>query len=635
MTHSTRRLTPASAVAAALFAALTIHTLAPQALATASHPSDLLADAAERRPAILVLFAEDPSQPATTALEEGLSQALFNQGARAPVLYYEYLDASRFDDQRYRDAQTRFLRDKYNGVGINLLVPVAQSAIEFLRDVHGDLWAGVPILFAATHPLSLEPEAALPGAGGLIFDFSFADALAEIHGLLPRTRHVAVVTGSAGLERARIDGVIDAVRRAGLDAIELAGLKTRDLLARVAELPEHTVTFLAGPIVDGDGRVGPVWSMCEMLSSASNSPTFTTGSTQFLGCGVLGGGMRDFAAIGRLIGERVLSALTAPGGIERVPAARFTSIAFDARQLERWGIDESRLPARSTVAFRRPSLWRDYRPIPLIALAGLVLQSGLIAGLLYERRARRKAEVDSRRGLALAAHSDRKAAMAALTGSIAHELNQPLGSILLNAQAAERLLAAGTTAPDVLQDILRDIREENARASQIVQRHRAMLKQHRLETRPIDIHAVVRESVALVSHEATKRNVRIDLDVPGSPCMVVGDQILLQQVVVNLVLNAMDAMADTPAARRRVTVRSTVNAGAVEIFVRDMGPGLSPTVDGKLFEPFVTTKPDGVGIGLTIARSTIHAHHGTIEGRNDPEGGAAFRFTLPCASASI
>jgi signal transduction histidine kinase len=635
MTAWTNGSAAALAVAAALFATLALRPPAPQAWQAPSHPADLSGEAERHRPAILVIFAEDPSQAFTAALEEGLAQTMLNQGTAAPVLYYEYLDASRSDDRRYRDAQLRLLRDKYTATTINLIVPISQSAIEFVGAAHEDLWPGIPILFAATHPISLDRGAAVPGAAGLLFSFPFGDALAEMRTLLPETRHVAVVTGSTGLERHRNGCVIDAVRRAGLDPIELAGLKTRDLLARLANLPDHTLTFVDGSAIDGDGRAVPAWAMCQMVSSAANGPTFTTGSTQFLGCGVVGGRMRDFAAMGRLIGDRVLSGRTGPRGVERVPAAQFTSIVFDARQLERWGIAEGRLPPGSTVVFRRPSLWRDHRPMLVTALGGLVLQSGLIAALLYERRARRKAEVDSRRSLALAAHSDRRAAMAALTGSIAHELNQPLGSILLNAQAAERLVASGAAAPQLLQEILRDIRDEDARASQIVQRHRAMIRPHDLEARPVDIHAIVRESVALVTHEAITRRVCIETFMPSSPCVVVGDQILLQQVVINLILNAIDAMADIPEARRRVTVRSTVNEGAVEVCVRDMGPGLSPIVNGKLFEPFVTTKPDGVGIGLTIARSTIHAHQGTIEAANVPEGGAEFRFTLPCGSTSI
>jgi C4-dicarboxylate-specific signal transduction histidine kinase len=125
------------------------------------------------------------------------------------------------------------------------------------------------------------------------------------------------------------------------------------------------------------------------------------------------------------------------------------------------------------------------------------------------------------------------------------------------------------------------------------------------------------------------RQVRVTVDAAPSVCFVLGDEVLLQQVVVNLVLNAMHAVADLPPERRTVTVRAAVAAKDVEVSVRDTGIGLAPEVAARLFEPFVTTKTDGIGIGLTIARTILEAHGGTITADNNPEGGATFRLTLP------
>jgi C4-dicarboxylate-specific signal transduction histidine kinase len=262
------------------------------------------------------------------------------------------------------------------------------------------------------------------------------------------------------------------------------------------------------------------------------------------------------------------------------------------------------------------------------------IQLALIAWLLYERQARRKAEVDSRRNLALAANMDRRASIAALTGSIAHELNQPLGAILHNAQAAEMLIASNRATPADLQDILRDIRSQDVRATEIVQRHRTMLAKHDLKQETIDIFAAVRESLALIAHDAAMRQVHVDSKLPTAPCFVLGDKVLLQQVVVNLVVNAMDAMAASPPASRYVVVRNAMSPDSVQISIQDNGSGLSPELDGRLFEPFVSTKSGGIGIGLTITRSIVDMHDGAIDARNNPEGGATFQFTLPRATLS-
>ena len=155
-----------------------------------------------------------------------------------------------------------------------------------------------------------------------------------------------------------------------------------------------------------------------------------------------------------------------------------------------------------------------------------------------------------------------------------------------------------------------------------------MLRGHQLDKKPIDLHLVINESVALVAHDMTARQVEVTVEAPASPCVVNGDQVLLQQVLVNLVMNAMDAMADTPPARRRVTIISEVKAADVEVSVRDAGTGLPADMNGTLFAPFVTTKSGGLGIGLTIVRTIVEAHGGAIEAHNNPDGGATFTVTL-------
>jgi signal transduction histidine kinase len=275
-----------------------------------------------------------------------------------------------------------------------------------------------------------------------------------------------------------------------------------------------------------------------------------------------------------------------------------------------------------------PSLWQEHRLTVLGATAALVIQSLVIIGLLYERRARQRAELDSRRNLALAADASRRQTMSALTSSIAHEIGQPLSSMIHNAQALEMMLNANRVTPDAMGEILSDIRSQGVQATQIIDRHRTMLRSHQLDRKPIDLHAVISESLALVGHDLTARQIEATVNLSSNPCIISGDQVLLQQVLVNLVINAMDAMAETLPARRRITISTEVRAADVAISVRDTGTGLPAHIDGTLFTPFVTTKANGIGIGLTIARTIVDAHGGTIAAHNNPEGGATFTVTL-------
>jgi C4-dicarboxylate-specific signal transduction histidine kinase len=223
--------------------------------------------------------------------------------------------------------------------------------------------------------------------------------------------------------------------------------------------------------------------------------------------------------------------------------------------------------------------------------------------------------------------------MSALTSAISHELGQPLTSMIHNAQAGRMMIAAKHVTLDTMDEILSDIESEGVQATRIIDRLRTMLRSRQLDMKPVDLHAVIRESLALVAHEMKARQIEATVNLSSSPCVISGDQVLLQQVLVNLVVNAMDAMAETPPARRRVTISTEVTTADVKVSVRDTGRGLPAEIDGKLFAPFVTTKAHGLGIGLAITRTIVDAHGGTIDAHNNPEGGAIFTVTLLCATS--
>lgn len=159
-----------------------------------------------------------------------------------------------------------------------------------------------------------------------------------------------------------------------------------------------------------------------------------------------------------------------------------------------------------------------------------------------------------------------------------------------------------------------------------------MLRGHQLQKRPIDLQVVVTECLALLAHDMTTRQIEVIVNLASTPLFINGDPVLLQQVLVNLVVNAMDAMAEIPSARRHITISSQVDGTAVQISVRDAGPGLRADIIAKLFTPFATTKANGLGVGLTIARRIVDAHGGTISADNNPYGGAIFTVTLPAAN---
>ena len=208
----------------------------------------------------------------------------------------------------------------------------------------------------------------------------------------------------------------------------------------------------------------------------------------------------------------------------RVPPQLRGNPIFDGRELERWGVLDSRLPPGSIVRYRAPSLWSAYRGMVLTAIAVLTVQSLLIAGLLYQRRARRTAESESLRNLALAADANRRQTVSALAGSIAHELGQPLSAMIHNAESGRTMIAANRASLETVSEILSDIESEGLQAARIIDRHRAMLRSHQMEKKSIDIRAVIYESLDLAAHDMEARQIETSVDVPSEPCMVTGDQ---------------------------------------------------------------------------------------------------------------
>jgi signal transduction histidine kinase/integral membrane sensor domain MASE1 len=250
--------------------------------------------------------------------------------------------------------------------------------------------------------------------------------------------------------------------------------------------------------------------------------------------------------------------------------------------------------------------------------------------------ARKRAEADARNQRLQLTHLSRAAVLGQLSGAFAHELKQPLTSILGNAEAALSLLQKGSASPAELSEILQDIVQDDERAAQVIQRLRALLGKGDTLHAPVELNDLVRESLDLTRSEFVTRNVMTSMHLDSSLPPVLADRVQMQQVVLNLLMNACEAMVATPASRRLaiITTRFLPAAEAAEITVQDTGTGIPPGDTERIFQAFVTTKTHGLGLGLAICRSVAEAHHGVLWAENAPEGGAIFHFKIPIAGGS-
>ncbi len=247
----------------------------------------------------------------------------------------------------------------------------------------------------------------------------------------------------------------------------------------------------------------------------------------------------------------------------------------------------------------------------------------------------RRAEMEAQRSRQELAHVARVSTVGEMTASLAHQMNQPLAAIMTNAQAAGRMLNSATPDVTEVRAILQDIVRDDRRASDVIQRLRQLLRKGELEMTDVNLSATIREVVDLVSTEAIVRNISVSFDFRREPVFVTGDRVQLQQVILNLLHNAIEALAEQPSSTRRIVIECREDSDRVAITVRDSGPGLCVGTEEAVFEPFYTTKRRGMGMGLSIVRSIVEAHGGSIHAKNDSNGGTVVAFELPAKVAEV
>jgi C4-dicarboxylate-specific signal transduction histidine kinase len=218
--------------------------------------------------------------------------------------------------------------------------------------------------------------------------------------------------------------------------------------------------------------------------------------------------------------------------------------------------------------------------------------------------------------------------MAELTASLSHELNQPLTAILYNAQAGNLFLKSGKLDEAQAREIFDNIIEDDKRAGGIISGIRNLMKSEDRENETFNLQDVIQDTINIYHSEAVQHNIQVVFSQSDYPVLVSGDRIQLQQVLLNLLSNATRAMKSTAMPQKKIEIKQRLTNGSVTVFVRDYGTGISDSIKDKLFKPFITNHNSGLGIGLSISRSIIERHHGTIKAENAEGGGAEFFFTL-------
>jgi signal transduction histidine kinase len=513
----------------------------------------------------------------------------------------------------------------------DLILAIGAPAANFVQRHRKDLFPTTPMVFSAVERRRVdfqkltEYDTVVASSNDDIVFFE------NILRVLPLTETISVVVGTSPNETFWREEL----RRT---TAPLAGrvqfryyndLSFEDILKDAAALPPHNAIFWLFMNVDGAGVTHESNGALLRLAAEANAPIFSHDGP-FFGDGIVGGPMQSIALLSKATADVALRILDGEKPADIKPTfVKPAPPIFDWRQMQRWGIAESMLPPGSTIYFREPTLWERYWWQIALTITIVLVQAGLILVLLREHRRRQFAEVESQQRMAELAHVNRISTAGELASSIAHELNQPLGAILTNAETLNEILNSPT--PDIaeLKDIAKDILQDDRRASEVIRRMRSLLKKAPFELKNFDLNDLIGETLGVLSALAVGRKVELTSSITPDALPILGDRIQIQQVILNLVMNGIDAMKDTPSENRIISIRTSRVENLAELSVSDRGSGIPEDKLKEVFEPFFTSKAEGMGMGLSIARTIIEAHQGQIWAKNRDHGGASFRIRLP------
>jgi signal transduction histidine kinase len=586
---------------------------------------------------VLIICGLSPTQPAYRLILGGIRQKLTEQFGDQYSLHTEYLETENYPKDNYPKEKFDIYNEKYKEIKLDLLICVGRNAIVTIQKYAEDYLLYLPTVsidfdysnYGIKSDLKLNEQTAVVG-----MKFNFDNSLTAALSLFPETTSVYFVGGTTPFDKFLMSLAKEAAKKIDneKETIFITDASMDKILHQVRSLPAGSLIFV--PSFNTDLKMVTYHNpeAIRLISTNANAPVFAY-SDMGLGDGEVGGYIISFERVGLLSGEYAVKILNGANPNSFSAAEKdYYDYVFDWRQLKRWNIADSDLiPEKSTILFKEVNFIDEYKWVFGASLLFLVLQSMLIANLIRLIRNQKNMTgqlIEAQHKYRDFLHEDRVLRFGHITASLSHELNQPLTAILSNAQAGINYINSNEADPELLKQIFQKIVENDKRTASILRSIRGMMQLESREKEKIDLNDLIIEVKEVFQSEANKYDIQLNVNLLDEPIFIFADGIQIQQVILNLLLNASQAIQNSKSLNKVITINQNITNEFVTIDVCDNGLGIDEPIKDKLFKPFFTYKENGTGIGLTICRSIIEDHTGKIWAENMPDGGAKFSFSL-------
>jgi signal transduction histidine kinase len=586
---------------------------------------------------VLLFFSWNSNLPAYQNMLEGFNAAFSEEPGVTCNLAIEYLDLSRPGNEMVVRTIVDLYNHKYENIPIDLLVIVGPSGYPVLKEYGLKALENTPTLCVDNDNLISDGllYPASPNMVKISLDNDFYPILKAAFSLFPDYKDVYVINGITPEDNYYLNKFKIAARR--FDNTHsfsyYSNLSMDSLILTVEYIPRKSLVFVPSFHRDIDGLPYSTPDVMAILSRRSKAPVLPASDVFTVRKGALGGFVYSFRNIGKEMGRiaNLMLQGTPTDDIE-IHYSTFYENIYDWQEVNRWGLARSKIiPGDSIFYYKPTTLLEEYRWYFLAVFIFLISQTFFILYLFKLNRRQKETvrqKTEAEKIYLELVREDRLSKMVELTASLSHELNQPLTAILYNAQAGKRFLKSGKMDLKQAEEIFDYIIEDDKRAGGIISSVKNLMKLENREMENVNLKSIILETVDIFNADAIIKSVKIKVELPANPVWIYGERIQLQQVLLNLFRNAINAMENNSPENKLLEIGLKVNKASATVSVRDSGCGIDPAIRDKLFKAFVTGSKKGFGIGLALSRTIIENHHGEIWADNLPGSGAEFSFRL-------